>query len=66
MKITGEDQQVSSKVQETNKIVVTSELSVRGNRTVRCHTPNCPVHQGTVAQRLVLSGTVEESPDYLV
>jgi hypothetical protein len=31
--------------------------------TIRCHTPDCPVHQGTVAQRLVPGGTVEESPD---
>jgi hypothetical protein len=30
---------------------------------VRCHTLDCPMHQGTVAQRLVPSGTVEESSD---
>jgi hypothetical protein len=55
MKITSEDQRISSKVQETKKCVAT------GHRTVRCHTPDCPVHQGTVAQRLVPGGTVEEA-----
>jgi hypothetical protein len=59
MKITSEDQQVSSKVQETEKCVVTGGLSGRGHRTVSCHTSDCLVHQGTVAQRLVPGGTVE-------
>jgi hypothetical protein len=35
MKITSEDQQVSSKVQETKKSVATGGLSGRGHRTVR-------------------------------
>jgi hypothetical protein len=63
MKITSEDQRISSKVQETKKCVATGGLSGRGHRTDRCHTPDCPVHQGTVAQRLVPGGTVEEGPD---
>jgi hypothetical protein len=41
-----------------------SGLSGLQHRTVRCHTPNCPMHLGTVAQRLVLGGTMEKrSPD---
>jgi hypothetical protein len=63
MKITSEDQQVSSKVQETKKNVASGGLSGRGHQTVRCHTPDCPVHQRTIAQRLVSGGTMDESPD---
>jgi hypothetical protein len=63
MEITSEDQQVSSKVQETKNCVAIGELSGRGHRTVRCHTPDYPVHQGTVAQWLVPGGTVEEDMD---
>jgi hypothetical protein len=39
-------------------------LSGRGHRTVRCHTSDSPVHQGTVAQRLVPGGTGGEKPPY--
>jgi hypothetical protein len=67
MKITSEDQQVSSKVQETKKSVAISGLSGRGHRTVRWHTLNYLVHRGTVAQRLVPGGTRgEKLPDYPV
>jgi hypothetical protein len=66
MKITSEDQQVSSKVQETKKCVATGGLSDRGHQTNRCQTSDCPVHQGTIAQRLVPGGTVEERSDCLV
>jgi hypothetical protein len=52
MKITSKDQRISGKVQETKNCVATSGLS--GGK------PNCPVHQETVAQRLVPGGTVEE------
>jgi hypothetical protein len=38
MKITREDQQVSSKVQEMKKSVATGGLSNQGHRTVRWHT----------------------------
>jgi hypothetical protein len=31
-------------------------------RTVLSGAPDCPVHQGTVAQRLVPGGTVEKRP----
>jgi hypothetical protein len=62
MKITSVDQQVSSKVQETKTSVATGGLSSRGHETVRCHTRDCPVHQGTVAQRLVPGGTGGEKP----
>jgi hypothetical protein len=31
------------------------------HRTVRCHTPDYPVYQGTVAKQLVPGGTVEEA-----
>jgi hypothetical protein len=54
MKITSENQQVSSKVQETKNSVATGRQS--GG------TPDSPVHQGTVAQRLVLGGTGREKP----
>jgi hypothetical protein len=63
MKITSEDQRISSKVQETKKCAASGGLSGRGHRTIRCHTLDCLVHQGTVAQRLVPGGTVEKSPD---
>jgi hypothetical protein len=63
MKIISEHQQVSSKVQEMKKCVITGGLSDRGHRTVSCHTSDYQVHQGTVAQRLVLGGTVEEGTD---
>jgi hypothetical protein len=64
MKITREDQQLSSKVQEMKKNVATGGLSGRGHWTVWCHTSDCPVHQGTVAQWLVPSGTGgEKLPD---
>jgi hypothetical protein len=55
MKITSKDQRISSKVQETKKCVATSGLC--GG------TSDSPVHQRTVAQRLVPGGTVEEGPD---
>jgi hypothetical protein len=35
-------------------------------RTIWLKAPDCLVHQRTLAQRLVPSGTVEESPDYPV
>jgi hypothetical protein len=54
MKITSDDQRISSEVQETKKSVATGGLSGRGHRTVRCT-------KGTVAQRLVPGGTVEEA-----
>jgi hypothetical protein len=60
MKITSKDQRISSKAQEMKNCVATGRLSGRGHRTVRCHTPDCPVHQETVAQRLVPGGTMEE------
>jgi hypothetical protein len=60
MKITSKDQRISSKVQETKNCVATSGLPERGHGTVRCHTLDYPVHQGTVAQRLVPGGTMEE------
>jgi hypothetical protein len=70
MKITSEDQRISSKVQEMKKCVATVDcpvedigLSGATRRTVRCDTPDCPVHQGTVAQWLVPSGTMEEGTD---
>jgi hypothetical protein len=62
MKVTSEDQQVSSKVQETKICVATGGLSSRGHRTIRCHTSDCLVHKGTVAQWLVLGGTSGEKP----
>jgi hypothetical protein len=44
--------------------VATGGLSRQGHQTVHCHTPNCPVHQGTVAQWLVPGGTSgEKAPD---
>jgi hypothetical protein len=67
MKITSDDQRISSKVQEMKKCVATGGLSSRRHRTVRwhipfwSHTPDCPVHQGTVAQWLVPGGTKERS-----
>jgi hypothetical protein len=62
MKIISEDQQVSSKVQETKKRVATGRLSGRGHRTVRWHTSDYLVHQLTLAQRLVPGGTGGEKP----
>jgi hypothetical protein len=62
MKVISEYQQVSSKVQETKICVATGELSSRGHRTVRCNTPDCPVHKGTVVQWLVPGGTGGEKP----
>jgi hypothetical protein len=43
------------------KSVATRKLSNWEQRIVRCHTADCPVHQGIVVQRLVPGGIVEES-----
>jgi hypothetical protein len=54
-------------VQETKNSVATGELSGWEHQTIRCHTPGCSVHLGTVAQRLVPGGTGREKPpDYPV
>jgi hypothetical protein len=62
MKITSEDQQVSSKVQEMKNSVALGGLSDQGHRTIRCHMPDRPVHLGTIAQQLVPGGTSGEKP----
>jgi hypothetical protein len=60
------ENQVKSK---KTKEVLLGGLFVRGaldcpmvHRTIQCHTPDCPVHPETVAQRLVSGGTVERRP----
>jgi hypothetical protein len=56
MKITTEDQEVSSKSKKRRQVLPdglsvprASECPV-AHRTVRCHMSNCPMRQGTVAQ----------------
>jgi hypothetical protein len=57
----------SLEVQETKKSDATSGLLGRGHRTVSCHTSDCPVHEGTIAQWIVPGGTGgEKPPDCLV
>jgi hypothetical protein len=66
MKTIREDQQVLSKVQDL-KCNHSRTVQLRtmdcpvAHRIARCHTADCPVHQGTVAQRLVPIGIVEEN-----
>jgi hypothetical protein len=69
MKITSEGQQVSSEVQEMKNSVAMADcpaestgLSGATRRTVWCHTPDCLVHLGTVAQWLDPGGTGGEKP----
>jgi hypothetical protein len=57
-----EDQQVSSKSKKQRKVLPLMDCLAEEHRTVRCHTPDCPVHPGTVAQRLVPGGTDGENP----
>jgi hypothetical protein len=48
---------------EDQQIIVLplADCAAEKHRTVRCHTPDCPVHHGTVAQRLVLGALVGRS-----
>jgi hypothetical protein len=45
-----------------NKGSVVCGLSGLEHGTVWCHTSDCPVHQGTVAQLLVPGSTMERRP----
>jgi hypothetical protein len=55
---------VSSKSKKRRQVLSLADCPAKEYRTVRCHTPNCPVPQGTVAQRLVPGGTGGENlPD---
>jgi hypothetical protein len=56
-----EDQQVSSKVHHMKKVLPLANCPAESTRLSGATLPNCPVHQRTVAQRLVSGGTMKES-----
>ena len=57
-----EDNMKIKEVQETKKVLSLADCPVEGTR-LHGGTPDCLVHQGTVAQRLVHGGSVEEGPN---
>jgi hypothetical protein len=72
IKTISEDQQVSSKVQDMKKVLpladCPTESTIPPGGTLDCPVPHhadYPMHQGTIAQRLVLGGTMEESWKHL-
>jgi hypothetical protein len=69
MKITSEDQQVSSKSKKQRQVLPQADYMAESTglsggtcRTIRWHRPGYPVHKGIVAQRLVPDGTGGEKP----
>jgi hypothetical protein len=56
-----EDQQVSSKFQDMKNLLPLVERPAESTGLFGATPPDCLVHQGTVAQQLVPSGTMEES-----
>jgi hypothetical protein len=64
MKIKVKINKYQAKSKKRRQVLPLADCPAEEHRTVWCHTLDCPVHQGTVAQRLVLGGTgVEKPPD---
>jgi hypothetical protein len=62
MKITSEDYKYQAKSKKRRKVLSLADCPIKGTG-LHGGTPDCLVHQGTVAQWLVHGGSVEEGPN---